>query len=77
MLKVISTQNAPAAIGPYSQAIVAGNLMFVSGQVPIVPSEGKVLATDITGQTEQVMKNIGEILLSRQNSLHLANRSRH
>ena len=62
MLNVISTQNAPAAIGPYSQAIVAGNLMFVSGQVPIVPSEGKVLATDITGQTEQVMKNIGEIL---------------
>ena len=52
MLNVISTQNAPAAIGPYSQAIVAGNLMFVSGQVPIVPSEGKVLATDITGQTE-------------------------
>ncbi len=62
MLKVIATDRAPAAIGPYSQAIQAGNLLFVSGQVPIVPAEGKVLATDITGQAEQVMKNIGEIL---------------
>lgn len=53
---------APAAIGPYSQAVQAGNLLFLSGQVPIVPAEGKVLATDITGQAEQVMKNIGEIL---------------
>ncbi len=62
MLKVISTDRAPAAIGPYSQAVQAGNLLFLSGQVPIVPAEGKVLATDITGQAEQVMKNIGEIL---------------
>ena len=62
MLKVIATDRAPAAIGPYSQAIQAGTLLFVSGQVPIVPAEGKVLATDITGQAEQVMKNIGEIL---------------
>ena len=62
MLKVIATHRAPAAIGPYSQAVQAGNLLFLSGQVPIVPAEGKVLATDITGQAEQVMKNIGEIL---------------
>ena len=62
MLKVIATDRAPAAIGPYSQAVQAGNLLFLSGQVPIVPAEGKVLATDITGQAEQVMKNIGEIL---------------
>ena len=62
MLKVIATARAPAAIGPYSQAVQAGNLLFLSGQVPIVPAEGKVLATDITGQAEQVMKNIGEIL---------------
>lgn len=62
MLKVIATDRAPAAIGPYSQAVQAGNLLFLSGQVPTVPAEGKVLATDITGQAEQVMKNIGEIL---------------
>lgn len=62
MLKVIATDRAPAAIGPYSQAVQAGNLLFLSGQVPIVPAEGKALATDITGQAEQVMKNIGEIL---------------
>ena len=62
MLKVIATDRAPAAIGPYSKAVQAGNLLFLSGQVPIVPAEGKVLATDITGQAEQVMKNIGEIL---------------
>ena len=62
MKKVISTPDAPAAIGPYSQAIDTGDLVFISGQIPIVPETGKLLEGDIRVQTEQVMKNIGAIL---------------
>jgi len=62
MKKVISTPHAPAAIGPYSQAIDTGDLIFISGQIPIVPETGKLLEGDIRVQTEQVMKNIGAIL---------------
>ncbi len=62
MKKVINTQNAPAAIGPYSQAIEANGILFISGQIPIVPETGKVIEGDITVQTEQVMKNIEAIL---------------
>ncbi len=62
MKKVINTQNAPAAIGPYSQAIEANGMLFISGQIPIVPATGKVIEGDITVQTEQVMKNIEAIL---------------
>ena len=62
MLKVISTDKAPAAIGPYSQGIVAGNLLFASGQIPINPATGNVEGEGITAQAELVMKNIGELL---------------
>jgi len=62
MKKVISTTNAPGAIGPYSQAILAGNTLYISGQVPIDPATGKVVEGDISVQTEQVMKNIKAIL---------------
>lgn len=62
MKKVINTSFAPKAIGPYSQAIEAGNTLYVSGQVPLNPSTGKVEASGIEEQTEQVMKNIGAIL---------------
>lgn len=62
MLKKIYTEKAPAAIGPYSQAIVAGDFMFASGQVPINPATGNVEAEGIVAQTEQVMANIGAIL---------------
>jgi len=62
MKKIISTTNAPGAIGPYSQAVEAGNTLYISGQVPINPETGKVDAQGITEQTEQVMKNIGAIL---------------
>ena len=62
MKKVISTPHAPAAIGPYSQAIDTGFLVFISGQIPIVPETGKLLDGDIRMQTEQVMNNIGAIL---------------
>lgn len=62
MKKVIATTNAPAAVGPYSQAIEVNGMLFISGQIPINPAAGKIEATDIEGQTEQVMKNIGAIL---------------
>ena len=62
MLKKIYTEKAPAAIGPYSQAIVAGDFLFASGQVPINPATGNVDAEGIEAQTEQVMANIGAIL---------------
>ena len=62
MAKKIATEKAPAAIGPYSQAMVVGNLVFTSGQIAIDPAPGNIDATDVVGQTEQVMKNLGEVL---------------
>ena len=59
---VISTNNAPAAIGPYSQAIKAGNLVFISGQIPIIPATGEILRGDIKLQTKQVLENLKNIL---------------
>ncbi|MBO4980488.1 MAG: RidA family protein [Lachnospiraceae bacterium] len=62
MLKKVSTTKAPAAIGPYSQGIITGNLLFASGQIPIDPASGEIWGKDIVEQAEQVMKNIGAIL---------------
>jgi 2-iminobutanoate/2-iminopropanoate deaminase len=62
MKRIIKTLNAPAAIGPYSQAVEINGTLFISGQIPINPIIGKVIDGDITIQTEQVMKNIGAIL---------------
>ena len=62
MKKVLSTEKAPQAIGPYSQGIDTGSLMFLSGQLPIVPSGGKVVAQDIEGQTRQALENVRAIL---------------
>ena len=62
MKRIISTPNAPAAIGPYSQAVEVNGTLYVSGQIPLDPETAKVVEGDITVQTEQVMKNIGEIL---------------
>lgn len=62
MTEKIYTKDAPAAIGPYSQAIVCGNTVYASGQIPIIPATGKIAEGDITVQSEQVMKNIGNIL---------------
>ena len=62
MKKTISTEKAPKAIGPYSQAIETNGMLFISGQIPIDPAIGKVIEGGINEQTEQVMKNIGEIL---------------
>ena len=62
MKQVISTSKAPAAIGPYSQAILSNGTLYISGQVPINPETGKVVEGGIKEQTEQVMKNIEAIL---------------
>lgn len=62
MLRKISTNKAPAAIGPYSQGIITGNLLFASGQIPINPANGEIEGADIAKQAEQVMKNIGALL---------------
>jgi len=61
-LKTISTDKAPAAIGPYSQAIQAGNLLFCSGQIPLEPVSGEIVAGDVRRQTEQVLENIAAVL---------------
>ena len=62
MKKVIQAENAPKPAGPYSQAIQAGKFLFVSGQVAIDPKQGKIIASDIRGQTDRVMENIKAIL---------------
>ncbi len=62
MLRKLSTDKAPAAIGPYSQAIVAGDFLFASGQIPINPANGAIEAEGIEAQAQQVMKNVGAIL---------------
>jgi len=62
MLKKVATDKAPAAIGPYSQGIITGNLLFSSGQIAINPANGQIEAEGIVEQTEQVMQNIGAIL---------------
>ena len=58
----VFTKEAPAAIGPYSQAVVAGNLVFTSGQIPIVPATGELARGGIAAQSEQAVRNVGEIL---------------
>lgn len=62
MIEKISTQSAPAAIGPYSQAISVNGLLFTSGQIPLIPETGEMLLGDIRAQTERVMQNLGAVL---------------
>ena len=62
MRKTISTPNAPAAIGPYSQAILCGNMLYTSGQIPLDPATGTVVGDNIRDQAEQVMKNLEAVL---------------
>ena len=64
MKKIISTEKAPLAIGPYSQGINTGNLLFLSGQLPICPEKGDIIAEDIEGQTRQSLENVKAILES-------------
>jgi len=66
---VISTNTAPAAIGPYSQAIKIGNFVFISGQIPILPATGEIVQGDIKVQTRQVLENLRCILEAADSSL--------
>ena len=61
-MKIISTDKAPAAIGPYSQAVISGNMLYTSGQIAINPETAQVVEGGIEAQTEQIMKNLGEVL---------------
>ena len=72
MRKPVSTPNAPAAIGPYSQAIICGNMVYTSGQIPLDPATGMVVGDDIRAQAEQVMKNLTAVLTAAGSSPALA-----
>lgn len=69
MKKIIATENAPKPVGPYSQAVKAGKFLFVSGQIPIDPREGRIAASDIQGQTARVLENIKAVLEAANYSL--------
>lgn len=62
MKKIINTNNAPAPIGPYNQAVMAGDTLYVSGQIPMDPGSGEIISGNIADETEMVMKNLGAIL---------------
>ena len=68
-MKKVYTKNAPEAIGPYSQAIIAGGLVYTSGQIPINPASGNIEVTSIEEQTEQVIKNLAAVLTEAGSSL--------
>lgn len=62
MKEIVSTENAPGAIGPYSQAVKTGHMVFCSGQIPIDPATGEFVSNDVAEQTEQVLKNLSAVL---------------
>ncbi|MCD7784637.1 MAG: RidA family protein [Oscillospiraceae bacterium] len=68
-MNAVFTKSAPAAIGPYSQAIVSGNMVYSSGQIPLDPETGVLVGTEIEAQTEQVCKNLSEVLKAAGTSL--------
>lgn len=72
MSQKIATPNAPAAIGPYSQAVVVGNLVYTSGQIALDPATGDLVGNDVVAQTEQVMKNLGAVLAAAGSSYEKA-----
>ncbi len=71
-IEKVYTESAPSAIGPYSQAVVCGDMVYTSGQIAINPQTGNVEASDICGQTEQIMKNLGEVLKAAGSSFEKA-----
>lgn len=71
-MKIVETPKAPGAIGPYSQAVVTGGLVYTSGQIPINPATGAIEQPDITGQTEQVIANLSAVLEAAGSSLERA-----
>lgn len=68
-MEKISTKNAPAAIGPYSQGMIVGNMIYTSGQIPINPETGNIEVTDIEGQADQACRNIKAVLEAAGSSL--------
>ena len=68
-MKVVQTSAAPAAIGPYSQAMISGTYVFTSGQIPLSPESGQIVGSSITEQTEQVIKNITGLLEASGSSI--------
>src|SRR6478672_6039758 len=60
--EIIITPDAPAPIGPYNQAVKAGNMLFISGQIALIPASGELITSDVTAETQQVMKNLAAIL---------------
>jgi 2-iminobutanoate/2-iminopropanoate deaminase len=68
--ETISTENAPGAIGPYSQAVKVDNLIFCSGQIPINPQTGEFVSDDVAEQTRQVLKNLSAVLEAAKTSLN-------
>ena len=68
-MEKVQTQNAPKAIGPYSQAIVSGNLIFTSGQIPLDPKTGEIVEGGIKEQTKQACENLREVLIAAGSSL--------
>ena len=71
-MQKIATEKAPAAIGPYSQAVVSGNLVYTSGQIALDPKTGSLVGENIAAQTEQVMKNLDALLTAAGSSLEKA-----
>ncbi|MDY5022920.1 MAG: RidA family protein [Blautia sp.] len=71
-MQVVYTEKAPAAIGPYSQAIILNGVLFTSGQIPVNPSTGDISGNTIEEQAEQVMKNLGEVLKEAGSSFEKA-----
>ena len=67
--KIVATENAPAAVGPYSQAIIMDNFVFTAGQIPLVPGTGKLVEGDITVQTKQVLGNLQAVLIAAGSGL--------
>ncbi len=62
MKTIINTENAPAPVGPYNQSVKVGNMLFISGQIALDPTNGELILTSIEDETEQVMKNLGAVL---------------
>ena len=71
-MKVVYTEKAPAAIGPYSQAMILNGVLFTSGQIPVNPATGEINGNTIEAQAEQVMKNLGEVLKEAGSSFEKA-----
>lgn len=71
MKRIIATSEAPAAVGPYSQAVAVGNLLFCAGQIPLDPATGEIVGEDVTAQTERVCQNITGVL--KANGMTFAN----